>query len=185
MQLAVAEYNKEREKEGFGPVGIGIGLHLADLMLGIIGSEDRLQGAVVGDSVNLAARIEGLNKMYGSCISLSGETLEAMKDADRYRHRFIDRVRVKGRENAVAIYEVFEGTAEESASLKEQTKPVFESGIELYYGKKFSEASVQFSQVQGKNPSDLAAGIYLKRSAGYMVNGVPADWTGVETMTEK
>ena len=112
MQKAVAEYNKERERDGFAPMSIGIGLHRAELMLGIIGSEDRLQGAVVGDAVNLAARIEGLNKMYGSYISLSDETLLAMKEPDRYRHRFIDKVRVKGREDAVTIYEVFEGDPE-------------------------------------------------------------------------
>jgi len=185
MHQAVAEYNKERERDGFAPMSIGIGLHRAELMLGIIGSEDRLQGAVVGDAVNLAARIEGLNKMYGSYISLSDDTFLAMNDADRYRHRFIDRVRVKGKEDAVTIYEVFEGDPEGIASCKEQTKPAFEKGLELYYGKKFSEASVQFSQVQEKNPADLAAGIYLKRSATYMVNGVSPNWTGVETLTEK
>ncbi|HEY5975608.1 MAG TPA: response regulator [Geobacteraceae bacterium] len=185
MQWAVAEYNKERESEGFAPIGIGIGLHLADLMLGIIGSEDRLQGAVVGDSVNLAARIEGLNKMYGSYISLSDVTYSALQEKNRYRHRFMDRVRVKGKEDAVAIYEVFEGDPEVVAGLKEQTKPAFEQGIEFYYGKKFSEASVHFNQVQEQNLADLAARIYLKRCANYMINGVPPDWTGVETLTEK
>jgi len=185
MQLAVAEYNRERETEGFPPIGIGIGLHLAELMLGIIGSEDRMQGAVVADAVNLAARIEGLNKMYGSYISLSDETLSAMKDSDRYRHRFIDKVRVKGKEETVTIFEVFEGDPEGIALLKEETKPAFEDGICFYYGKKFSEASVHFNQVQEKNPADLAARIYLKRCANYMVNGVPSDWTGVETLTEK
>ena len=185
MQEAVAEYNREREKAGFGPIGIGIGLHLADLMLGVIGSEDRMQGAVVADAVNLAARIEGLNKMYGSYVSLSDETLSAMKESDRYRHRFMDKVRVKGREDAVTVYEVFEGDPAGLGELKEQTKPAFENGIQLYYGKKFSEASVHFNQVLEKNPEDLAARIYLKRCANYMVNGVPPDWTGVETLLEK
>ncbi len=185
MQEAVAEYNRQREKDGFGPIGIGVGLHRADLMLGVIGSEDRMQGAVVADAVNLAARIEGLNKIYGSYVSLSDETLSAMKESDRYRYRFIDKVRVKGREDAVTVYEVFEGDPAGLAELKEQTKPAFESGIQLYYSKKFSEASVHFNQVLEKNPADLAARIYLKRCANYMVNGVPPDWTGVETLLEK
>ncbi len=185
LQEAVADYNRERAQEGFDSIGIGIGLHLADLMLGIIGSEDRMQGAVVADAVNLAARIEGLNKMYGSYVSLSDETFFAMKEPDRYRHRFIDKVRVKGREDAVTVYEVFEGDPEGIVGLKEQTKPEFESGLQLYYGKKFSEASVHFNQVLEKNPADLAARIYLKRCANYMVNGVPPDWTGVETLFEK
>jgi CheY-like chemotaxis protein len=185
MQLAVAEYNKERARDGFDPIGIGVGLHLASLMLGIIGSEDRLQGAVVADAVNLAARIEGLNKMYGSYVSLSDETFLALKEPNKYRHRFIDKVRVKGREDAVTVYEVFEGDPEAIAGLKEQTKPSFESALQLYYAKKFSEASVHFNQVLEKNPADLAARIYLKRCANYMVNGVPPDWTGVETLFEK
>ena len=185
MQRAVAEYNKERAEDGFDPIGIGVGLHLADLMLGIIGSEDRMQGAVVADAVNLAARIEGLNKMYGSSITLSDETLSEMTEPGRYRHRFIDKVRVKGREDAVTVYEVFEGDGDAIVELKEQTKPGFESGLELYYGKKFSEASVHFNQVLEKNPQDLAARIYLKRCANYMVKGVPSDWTGVETLLEK
>ncbi|MFH1115586.1 MAG: response regulator [Pseudomonadota bacterium] len=185
MQAAVADYNRERESGGFDPIGIGIGLHFADLMLGIIGSEDRMQGAVVADAVNLAARIEGLNKMYGSYVSLSNETLSAMGEPDRYRHRFIDKVRVKGREDAVTVYEVFEGDPEGVAGLKEQTKSEFESGLQLYYGKRFSEASVHFSQVLEHHPTDLAARIYLKRCANYMVQGVPPDWTGVETLLEK
>jgi two-component system sensor histidine kinase ChiS len=185
MQTAVAEYNKERTRDGFDPIGIGIGLHRADLMLGIIGSEDRMQGAVVADAVNLAARIEGLNKIYGTYVSLTDETFFAIREPNNYRHRFIDKVRVKGREDAVTVYEVFGGDPEEIAGLKEQTKPLFESGLQLYYGKKFSEASVHFNRVLEENPADLAAGIYLKRSAHYMVTGVPPDWTGVETLLEK
>jgi CheY-like chemotaxis protein len=185
MLVTVAEYNREREKDGFEPIGIGIGLHLADLMLGIIGSEDRMQGAVVADAVNLAARIEGLNKIYGSYVSLSDETLFAMKEPDGYGHRFMDKVRVKGREDSVTVYEVFEGAPEGIAELKEQTKVDFEMGLQLYYGKRFSEASVHFNHVLERNPADLAARIYLKRCADYMVNGVPSDWTGVETLAEK
>ena len=185
MQRAVAEYNGERARNGFEPIGIGVGLHLADLMLGIIGSEDRMQGTVVADAVNLAARIEGLNKMYGSYVSLSDETFFSMKEPGKYRHRFIDKVRVKGREEAITVYEVFEGDPDGIAGSKEQTKPAFESGLQFYYGKKFSEASVHFNQVLEKSPSDLAARIYLKRCANYMVNGVSPDWTGVETLDEK
>ena len=67
--------------------------------------------------------------------------------------------------------------------LKEQTKASFEEGLRLYYERKFSEASVQFNQVLQKNPEDKAARIYLERSAHYMVNGVPDDWTGAEAVS--
>ena len=108
MQAAVNSYNREREEEGFEAIEIGIGLHCDDLMLGIIGSEDRMQGAVVADAVNLAARIEGLNRMYGSYIALSEETLSGMEEPDRYRYRFMDKVLVKGKECPVTVYEIFE-----------------------------------------------------------------------------
>jgi len=185
MQHAVNAYNEERYKEGFRPIGIGVGLHFCDLMLGIIGSEERLQGAVVADAVNLAARIEGLTRIYGTRITTSEATLSRLKDPEQFKLRFVDKVLVKGRKSSVSVYEVFDGGTESEVRLKEETKILFEEGLVLYYDKKFSEASVQFSQVLQKNPEDKAARIYLERSAKYMVQGVPLDWTGIEGLTEK
>jgi two-component system sensor histidine kinase ChiS len=179
MHAAVAEYNIAREKEGFRPIGIGVGLHIGNLMLGIIGSEERMQGAVVADDVNLASRLEGLTRIYGSSITLSETTFSQLEDPDRYRHRFVDKVRVKGKKNPVAVHEVFDGDPQGMVELKDQTKTLFEAGIRLYYDRKFSEASVQFSQVLQTNPEDKAARIYLERSAHYMVSGVPEDWGGI------
>ena len=184
MHSAVSGYNREREKEGFQPVGIGVGLHTGDLMLGIIGSEERMQGAVVADAVNLAARLEGLTRVYGTSITLSEPTLSHLEEPDKYKHRFVDKVRVKGKKEPVTVHEVFDGDPQPVVELKEQTKATFEEGLRLYYKRRFSEASVQFNQVLQKNPEDMAARIYLKRCAKYMINGVPDDWSGVETLTK-
>jgi len=185
MHAAVSAYNEDREKEGFQPIGIGVGLHIGDLMLGIIGHEERMQGTVVADAVNLASRLEGLTRVYGSSISISEPTLSQLKDPDAYKHRFVDKVRVKGKKDPVSVHEVFDGDPPAVIALKEKTKDDFEQGLCLYYDRKFSEASVKFNRVLEKNPEDRAARIYLKRSANYMVNGVPADWTGVEILTQK
>jgi two-component system sensor histidine kinase ChiS len=185
MHSAVAEYNIKREKEGFQPIAMGVGLHIGDLMLGIIGSQERMQGTVVADAVNLAARLEGMTRIYGSSITISEPTLAHLKDPNRYKHRFVDKVRVKGKKDPVSVHEVFDGDSQVLIELKEQTKANFENGLGLYYDRKFSEASVQFNQVLEKNPKDRAARIYLKRSAKYMVKGVPEDWTGVETLDQK
>jgi two-component system sensor histidine kinase ChiS len=184
MHAAVGEYNKERERKGFLPIGIGVGVHLSDLMLGIIGSEERMQGAVVADAVNLTARLEGLTRIYGCSITISELTVSHLKEPDKYKYRFIDKVLVKGRQQPVSVYEVFDGDPPPVVELKGQTKEFFEEGLRLYYDKKFSEASVQFNKVMEKNPEDKAAHIYLKRSANYMVNGVPEDWTGVEVLNK-
>ncbi|MEJ2222731.1 MAG: response regulator [Desulfobacterales bacterium] len=185
MHAAVSEYNEDRKKNGFQPIGIGVGLHIGDLMLGIIGHEERMQGTVVADAVNLASRLEGLTRVYGSSISISEPTLDQLKDPDRYKHRFVDKVRVKGKKGPVSVHEIFDGDPAAVIELKEQTKEDFEQGLCLYYDRKFSEASVKFNRVLEKNPEDRAARIYLKRSANYMVNGVPDDWTGVEVLTQK
>jgi len=185
MHRGVDDYNQEREKGGFRPIGIGVGLHIGNLRLGIIGSEDRLQGAVVADAVNLTARLEGLTRIYGSSITLSELTLSRLEDPGAYKHRFVDKVQVKGKKEPVSVYELFDGDPPSSKELKEQTKESFEAGLRLYYDKRFSEASVQFNQVLETNPKDKAARIYLERSAHYMVQGVPEDWTGVEALTKK
>ena len=185
MHAAVAAYNDDRREKGFQPIGIGVGLHIGDLMLGVIGNEGRMQGTVVADAVNLASRLEGLTRVYGSSISISEPTLAQLKDPDRYKHRFVDKVQVKGKKDPVSVHEVFDGDPPAVIELKEQTKDDFEQGLRLYYDRKFSQASVMFDQVLGKHPEDRAARIYLKRSANYMVNGVPDDWTGVEVLTQK
>jgi adenylate cyclase len=185
MHAAVSEYNEERKKKGYQPIGIGVGLHIGDLMLGVIGNEGRMQGTVVADAVNLASRLEGLTRVYGSSISISEPTLAQLKDPDQYKHRFVDKVQVKGKKDPVSVHEIFDGDPAAVIELKELTKDDFEQGLCLYYDRKFSEASVKFNQVLEKHPEDRAARIYLKRSANYMVNGVPDDWTGVEILTQK
>ena len=185
MHEAVGKYNEERDRDGFQSIGIGIGLHLSDLMLGIIGSEERMQGAVVADAVNLTARLEGLSKTYGASIITSELTLTHLKDPDRFKHRFVDKVLVKGRKEPVSVHEIFDADPPLVVELKGRTKESFEEGLSLYYDRKFSEASVKFNRVMEIHPEDRAARIYLKRSAKYMVTGVPHDWTGVEVLTKE
>jgi two-component system sensor histidine kinase ChiS len=154
-------------------------------MLGIIGSEDRMQGAVVADAVNLAARVESLTRIYGSWITTSEVTVSRLIEPEKFELRFVDKVLVKGRKTPVSVYEVLDGSPESEIRSKGETRGTFEAGLELYYGKKFSEASVQFNQVLQMDPEDRASRIYLKRCANYMVKGVPEHWTGVEDLRKK
>ncbi len=185
MHRAVAAYNLERQQDGFQPIGIGVGLHIGDLMLGVIGSQDRLQGTVVADAVNTASRIEGLTKRYGASTTISEAVMTNLNDPARYHYRFVDKVLVKGKDTPVTVFEIFDGDPETVTQLKKDTKESFEAGLSLYYERKFAEASVRFNQVLEKNPEDKAALIYLKRCASYMVQGVPADWTGVEDLVSE
>ncbi len=182
IQQAVHEFNQTSEQP---PIQIGIGLHTGPMMIGIIGEEQRMQSTVISDAVNMAARLEGLTKRYGVSLIISDDTMSKIDDPSNYNFRCIDNVQLKGRVEGTQVYEIFDGDNEAEASKKMDTKAPFEEGLFLYYDKRFAEASVQFNNVLQANPNDLAAKIYIERSAKYMVEGVPADWDGVTVLREK
>jgi len=185
LQHKIREYNLERQAKGRVPIKAGTGLHTGSLMLGILGESERMQSSVISDDVNLASRLEGVTRLYGATIVISESTLAGLQSPEAFQYRFVDRVRLKGKEKPIRVYEVFDGDSPDQVELKSLTKAEFEVGLELYKNKQFAEASVKFNQVLQENPQDKVAKLNLKRSARYMVDGVPDDWSAIETLTEK
>lgn len=186
MQKEVANYNQAaRQQENHQPISMGIGLHTGTLMLGIIGGAERMEGTVISDAVNLASRIEGLTKLYGVSIIISEQALFSLYRPTRYTFRFLDRVQVHGKEETVAVFEVFDGDPPEIIELKSKTQPDFERGLLHYHSQEFLQAKVFFEQVVAHNPHDKAAALYLKRTLYFIEHGVPVDWEGVEALKEK
>ncbi|MBU0491536.1 MAG: response regulator [Chloroflexi bacterium] len=183
MQCEVACYNAYLQERGAQPIAIGVGLHTGRTMLGIIGEEERIQGTVIADAVNMADRLENLTKVYGVSIVVSEETLARLQDPGRVCFRFLDRAQVKGKRELVPVFEILDGDPA-TMELKLQTRPAFEEGLHLYYERKFAEASVRFNQVLEQNTDDKAARLYLQRAARFMVQGVPPDWDGAGTLGE-
>jgi two-component system sensor histidine kinase ChiS len=180
MQSEVAHYNLELAAQGHPHITIGIGLHTGLLMLGIIGEEQRKQGTVIADAVNVAARLEELTKVYGASIIISEQMLRHLQEPARYNIRFVDTVQVRGKHEPVSVFEIFDGEPQQIVALKLQTKDTFEEGLHFYQCKNFAQASVCFNSVLERDPQDKAARIYLERSAYYMVHGVPPDWVGIK-----
>ncbi|MBD1829757.1 ATP-binding protein [Microcoleus vaginatus GB1-A2] len=185
MQKEVNIYNQQREKNGLCPIAIGVGLHAGNLMLGTIGERERMESTVIADAVNLASRLEGLTKVYGSGILVSGAIIDRLDDPEKYKYRFVDRVMVKGKTNAVSVFEIYETETEQSIVLKQQTAEVFQEALNFYYEQKFVAAQKVFQNILQINPDDRVAMLYFKRARKYRMYGAPEGWSGVETSTEK
>ena len=163
-------YNSHRANQGYKPIEVGIGLHTGSLMLGMVGSEERLEGTVISDAVNLASRLDGLTKVYGASIMMTSQTAEGLHG--EYAMRFLGRIRVKGKTDITAVFEVLSETEQS----KMESKKEFEAGLDCYFDKQFGEAIGFFDRVVRTDPKDLAAAHYRERAADYMVRGVPEDW---------
>lgn len=185
MQKRVNLFNQVREKRGEFPISIGIGLHTGMLMLGTIGENQRMESTVISDAVNLSARLEGLTKLYGAGILISVDTLCNLQDLENYCYRFLDRVKVKGKNRPVAIFEIYSGDGEEQQLLKKETQSNFEHAVILYYQQQFDKSQQIFEEIFKINPNDDATILYIKRCQNYQEHGVPFGWELAAAWDEK
>ena len=178
-------FNIERQEHGSPPINIGIGLHTGSFMLGKIGDKEWSDVTVISDAVNLASRLEGLTKRFGCSITISDYSLSKLQDRNKYNHRFLGKIQVKGKKDIVSVFEIYDGDPDHIIDLKIKTKIDFEEGLHHYFEREFAEAIICFKKVLYKNPDAKTALFYLKRSAQYVVEGVPDNWQGVEALNTK
>ncbi|MEM7179292.1 MAG: response regulator [Spirochaetota bacterium] len=178
-------YNQYRKQRGYQRVSIGIGVHSGNVILGIVGGKNRMDGTAISDTVNLAFRLEGLTKMYHASFITSEHTLNLLPNKDKYFYRKIDTVKVKGKDKAVGVVEILNGNSQRIIDLKLNTKEDFELGMELYHQRKFYDSKHYFQKVLSADPKDKAAEIILNRAIHYEKNGIPPDWEFAETLKHK
>lgn len=181
----VEEYNHVLHQTRHPGIEIGIGLHAGHVMAGMIGERDRVQPDAVSDAVNLAARLEGLSKLYGAALIISDAVRVRLVARQRYHLRYLDRVVVRGRTQDIAIYEVLDAEAEEMRVLKQLTLPSYEAGIVAYHDLDLATAKLHFTDVLTHNAKDKTAQIYEQRVRLLMEHGIPEDWNGVWALTEE
>lgn len=163
MLKRLTEYNTTRTRPERPPIQIGIGINTGSLMLGTVGSPNRMDGSVISDAVNLAARLEGLTKYYGVSLLISHHTFLRLNHPLQYAFRIIDRVQVKGKSEMVSVFEIFDADPPELKDAKLATKSIFEEAIFLYNMKLLSRATQLFKDCMDINPEDKVFQIYLSR----------------------
>ena len=163
MLNILTNYNEDRQRVGYIPIKIGIGINSGSLMLGTVGGKSRMDSTVISDAVNLASRIEGLTKEYSVPLLISHQTLERLRNPADYAIRVVDKVQVKGKSQYVVVYEVFDADPPEIKSAKLANLPVYTEAMLLCERKQFREAGKLFEECLRTNPSDQVARIYLKR----------------------
>jgi len=176
QQAALAELNRRFRELGLPPLAMRIGLHTGDAVVGNLGSQSRFDYTVIGDTVNLASRLEGLNKFYGTFIMASETTRGECEDAVEFRE--LDQVAVKGKEKPVTVYQALALKGEftpKAAGVRDE----FGKGLELYRQGEFSEAAAVFGDLLAKNPEDGPATTYLGRCREFLASPPPPGWDGV------
>ncbi len=181
----VTEYNLTRQRPDRPPVRLGLGLNTGLAMLGTVGGSSRMDGTVISDAVNLAARIEGMTRIYGADFLISEHTYNGLKSPEIYDIRLVDRVQAKGKSKPVTVYEVYSGNIFAVRSRKRDTRADFERGMTFYRQKLFVESKEAFQRVLRVNSEDRVAQVYIGRCDDLLQEGVAADWNGVRVLTEK
>jgi adenylate cyclase len=188
MMQRVRELQKQWEVEGKPRLDIGIGLNTGVASVGRMGSALRYGYTALGDAVNLASRLEGLNKDYGTHIIVNESTYDAAK-GDGFIFRELDLLRVKGKLQPVTIYQLL-GRKEEYAAngsggeLYAQLEQ-FERARQLYRKREWEAAQHVFQEYLEKWPGDGPARMYWKRCQEYLFDEPPVSWDGVFVMSHK
>ncbi len=180
MVEALEVFNAQQVERGKPPFNTGIGINYGVVTVGNIGCDKKMNYTVIGDSVNLASRLEGQTKTYRQPILISESTW--MKVRDVLPCRQIDKIAVKGKTIGVRIFTVRKVLSEAES----RAWPLHQNGMEFYYSRKFEEAARTFREVTAiLGPEDYASTFMAERCDAYRKSPPPAAWDGTEVLHEK
>lgn len=183
MIRELERFNKSRAERGERPIDIGIGLNTDRVVVGPIGSARRQDYTMIGDGVNLAARLESACKQYHAKILISEFTMRKLHG--KYRLRDVDRVVVKGKSEPVGVYEVLDYHTDESFPNMDRVLDLFNRGLVQYRRGEWDKAVQSFESAYELNKDDRICLLYADRCRKLKAEPPPDDWTGVWVLREK
>jgi adenylate cyclase len=175
IQKEIFQWNQIRKIANESEIRAGVGIHKGETVIGIIGENQRIDGTVIADAVNLASRIEALTKVYDASILISSEAFFEVEDPMEYNFRFLDTVKVKGKESKVTVVEIMDGKTEAELTLFFNTKLSFETGLNHFNMGDYNTSISYFEDVLRVNPSDIATKLYLKRCQDFLRKNIYLD----------
>jgi adenylate cyclase len=181
-QATLARLREEWKAQGLPEIIARIGINSGPLVVGNMGSQARMEYTVMGDSVNLASRLEGANKFYDTRILLGPRTYElAQGDIEA---REVDMLRVKGKLEPVVVYELLARKGELPIE-KRRVVGLYQEGLAVYKRRDFALSKDRFEAALALDPSDGPSKVYLQRSQEYTIAPPPPDWDGVYVLKSK
>ncbi|MBF0287901.1 MAG: HAMP domain-containing protein [SAR324 cluster bacterium] len=167
------------------PVQVGIGINTGAIIFGTMGSASRMDSTVLGNTVNVASRVESLTKQYGVHLLVTDSTQQALPVNHSFLMREVDLVRVMGKKEAVTVYEVFN---QDIGGLKEKKLKIqseYHHALQLYHARQWEDSLACLRSCQETLPEDQVIQIYIERCQTYLTSPPADDWDGVYTMQTK
>ena len=167
------------------PIRVGIGLHTGEVIMGVCGGQQSIQCTVIGDCVNLTARLEGLSSRYKTALVISEDLhQDAQSDFD-YDVRELEYVRVKGRSKPILVYEVLDVLPADQKQRRLQTKTRFQQGLQAMQNHLLIEGKNIFEEIVQLDPSDTVASLHLQTLEALLNGEALIDDQGASILVEK
>ncbi len=182
MQARMKVLRQKWIDEGLPAIHVRMGINSGPMVVGNMGSQQRMDYTIMGDAVNLTARLEGANKFYGTHTMISGMTRAQIGDVAELRK--LDVIRVVGKEEAVEVYEVLAKRGELDAG-QQALLTGYNAALAHYQARDFARAETEFAALLERFPDDGPCRTYLERCAQYRSDPPGAGWDGVYTLTGK